>query len=227
MDLDIKEVSTTLNINEQTLLQWIEDGKIPSYMIGGVHRFNHEEIEDWILDNLQETKNQDLGNKGQQSFNLLRAFRKGIVCTDVEGHDKETIITNTMQRVAPTLELDPEVLSEVILERENLMPTALGKGFGIPHARDFYLPGHQDMICVTFLEKPIDYGALDGEPVHTFLFLLACNNKRHLSLLAKIAHLISDSTIREAFSQRPSKLRLLEIVKNWETNLLTVSNCCT
>jgi PTS system nitrogen regulatory IIA component len=220
MDLDIKEVSSTLNVNEQTLLQWVEEGKIPSYVIGGTHRFNHEEVEDWILENLQKTKSQEAGHKGQQSFNLLRAFRKGAVFTDIQGTDKETIIRNTTQRIAPKLHLDPEVLSEVILERENLMPTALGKGFGIPHARDFYLTDHQDMICVTFLDKPIDYGALDGEPVHTLLFLLACDNKRHLSLLAKIAHLISDATMREALSQRPSKLRLLELIKNWETTIL-------
>jgi nitrogen PTS system EIIA component len=222
MDLEIKEVSELLNVPEETLFQWISEGKIPAYSIQDRYRFNRAEIEDWVMQQkLQEDPEgmQATKKSGQLTFNLFRAIHKGEVFSDIEGDDKLSIIKATMKRLAPRLKLDPDVLTEVIMEREELMPTAVGGGFGIPHARDFLLKGQQDIVACVFLQKPIEYGALDGTPVHTLFFLLASDDKKHLSLLAKIAHLIANPEMQKQLATKPDKAKLLEMIQHWEANL--------
>ena len=222
MDLEIQEVSELLNVPMETLLQWAGEGKIPSYTIQERYRFNREEIEDWVMqqkllesfDGMQHSK-----KGGQLTFNLFRALHKGEVFSDIHGSNKQLIIKETMNRLAPKLKLDPDVITEIIMEREELMPTALGAGFGIPHARDFLLKGQNDIVACVFLTEPIEYGALDGMPVHTLFLLLASDDKRHLSLLAKIAHLIANPEMRKVLSRKPNKTELLELIQNWEANL--------
>lgn len=214
MDLDFEEVSATLDVSEETLLDWVKDGTIPAYSIGNRYRFNREEIEKWLLEHPHGPKSQ-----GQLSFNLFRALNKGDVFTDIANTSKEKIIEAVTAKVAELFHLDQDTLRDAILEREQLMPTAIGYGFGIPHARDFYLPDHQDAIFVVYLPKPLHYGALDGEPVHTLLFLFASTSKKHLSLLAKLAHLVNSPEMRVTLRKRPDKASLLELIKEWEATL--------
>ncbi|HSX25884.1 MAG TPA: PTS sugar transporter subunit IIA, partial [Chlamydiales bacterium] len=65
------------------------------------------------------------------------------------------------------------------------------------------------------------YGALDNQPVHTLFFLFACDDKRHLHLLAKLAHLSSKPENLTFLQTHPSKAELLEMIKNWEANIKT------
>jgi len=72
---------------------------------------------------------------------------------------------------------------------------------------------------VAFPSEPIDFGALDGEPVHSLFFLFSSQDKRHLHLLAKIAHLSSYPPALELLRSKPSKEILLSFVKDWEAKL--------
>lgn len=99
------------------------------------------------------------------------------------------------------------------------MPTALNNGIAVPHARDFLTKGPFDSVVIVFPEKAIEYGALDGKPVHTLFFLFACSDKRHLHLLAKIAHLCSDEQALQFLRTRPDKKKILEFIKHSEGSL--------
>ncbi len=229
MDLEVKEVAELLHVSEETLHDWIQAGKVPAYFLKERFHCNREEIEDWLMQqrHLSTAYASPYTSKkgGLSQFQLFRALNKGDVYTDIEGDDKLTIIQSTMQRISRKVKLDPEVLTELFMEREDMVPTAIGQGFAIPHARDFHLPGQHDVLAIVFLKKPIPYDALDGEPVHTLFFLLACNDKRHLSLLAKIAHVVSSSTMRANLATQPNKEQLLPIIQDWEAQLPTSAMC--
>src|SRR5688572_8586383 len=144
-----------------------------------------------------ETEENAQSRGGNKQFSLYRAIHKGGVFAQIPGHDKEEIIRNSMSQIAGDLNLDAEVLFELLWDRENMQPTALNNGIGIPHTRDFLLKGSQDVVAVVFPQNSIEYGALDGKPVHTLFFLFACDDKRHLHLLAKIALLCSQESFRD------------------------------
>lgn len=238
MDLKIKDVADLLNVSETTIRRWLVDGKIPAYRINHQYRFSRIEIEDWVLKH-KLGKNQEgvspfnsqpsplehveNGTKGGiKQYGLLRAIHNGKVLTNVAGQTKEKVIENTTDIIAKEYNLDADVLSELLLDREKLQPTALNNGIGIPHTRDFVMNAHQDVVIVVFPKKPINYGALDGKPVHTLFFLFACEDKRHLHLLAKIAHLSHQSATLDFLQQRPDKETLLEYVKSWEGKIQKV-----
>lgn len=239
MDLKIKDVADLLNVSETTIRRLLSDGKIPSYRINQQHRFNREEIEDWVM-NFKRGKDNEaspfneaekldtpaekssLSKGGSKQFSLYRAIHKGDVVHNIPGNTKEEVIRNTMKSIAKKLNLDEETLTELLLDRESLQPTALNNGVGIPHTRDFLLKNHHDLVVVATPQHPIEYGALDGKPVHTLFFLFACEDKNHLHLLAKIAHLSSLSETQSLLQKKPKKDAFLEYIKDWEGRIQKV-----
>ncbi len=232
MDLKLKDVAELLNVSETTVKRWVSDSKIPYYRLNHQFRFDRSEIENWMLACKQSqgkgkfspfdsSESGGAERLGTHQFGLLRAINKGGVWTNVPGSTKEEVIRSAMQAIAKDIQLDADVLTELLLDRERLMPTALSNGIAVPHTRDFLLQDSFDVVSVVFPDKPIEYGALDGEKVHTLFFLFACDDKRHLHLLSKLAHLSSKPENLAFLKKRPSKEKLLEAIKVFETNLRT------
>ncbi|MFI5343835.1 MAG: PTS sugar transporter subunit IIA [Chlamydiales bacterium] len=234
MDLKIKDVAELLNVSDTTIRRWIAEGKIPNYRINQSYYFSRTEIENWVITHqLSKThgsspftnkKDEPVIQKpvakgGSKQFSLFRAVHKGDVLHHVPGKSKEDVIRFTMKTVAKKLHIDEDVMTELLLDREKLMPTALNNGIGVPHTRDSFINLHHDVIIVVFPEEQLEYGALDGLPVHTLFFLFACEDKRHLHLLAKIAHLSSQPGSLDLFKTQPSKEHLLSYVKQWEGSI--------
>ncbi len=226
MDLKLKDVAELLNVSETTVRRWISEGRIPYYRLHQQYRFNRSEIENWVLSSKQEgtfasfeMQDERKETLGTQQFGLYRAIYKGGVYKDVPGTTKEEVIRAAVERISENISLDAEVITELLLDREKLMSTALSNGVAVPHTRDFLLQESFDVVAVVFPSQPIEYGALDGRPVDVLFFLFACDDKRHLHLLAKLAHLSSKEENLSYLRSHPSKHDLLEFVKNWESDL--------
>lgn len=223
MDLNRHEVARLLNISETTLDRWVREESIPAYQMGGELRFDRREIEDWVI-NRQGDKNIPMPSEvvsigGTLQYSLYRAIHRGGVLYDVPGKTKEEVISRAVMGIAERLDLDAEVLTDLLLDRERLQPTSLNHGIGIPHTRDFLIPSPHDVVTVVFPSQLLEYGAMDGQPVHTLFLLLACDDKRHLHLLAKIAHFSSDAQMRDLLTQRPARNDFFDVIKSWEGQL--------
>lgn len=234
MDLKIKDVADLLNVSETTIRRWVSDRKIPTYKINHQYFFSRAEIENWVISHKLDTthgispfaarkeanalsiNSSRSSTGGSKQFSLFRAIHKGDVLHNLAGETKEEIIRSTMRQMATSLEVDAEVMTDLLLDREHLMPTALNNGVGAPHTRDSLLNTHHDAVIVVFPRQLLDYGALDGKLVHTLFFLFACEDKRHLHLLAKIAHLSSQLHVLDFLQSKPSKDLLLNFIKEWE-----------
>lgn len=233
MDLKLKDVAGLLNISKTTLRRWLADGKIPAYRINNQYRFNRNEIEDWVMHQKIEPQSaqtlsnelsekhpeEALAKQGTKQFNLYRALYRGDVLFDVPGKTKEEVIRSVIHEVADSLNFDREVIVDLLLDRERMMPTSLNNGIGIPHARDNVIQGPHDVVVVAYPESPIDYGALDKKPVNTLIFLFASSDKNHLHLLAKVAHLCNEVNGRRIVQSKTGKDKLLAAIKDWETQV--------
>jgi len=217
MDLEINDVASLLNVDKQTIFNWVEEGKIPAYRIQEDLRFSKLEIEEWVVNQNQSTLSESkIDQTGQLQFLLYRSIFKGGVFSDIEGSTKEELIKNTMEKLATSHGLDQEVLTDLLLDREKLMPTAIGNGIAIPHARDYLNKDSHDIVITVFPKNPIEYGALDKKKVHALFFLFASDDKRHLNLLSKIAHLAADNEAQSFLQTKPNSQELLEYIKTWE-----------
>ena len=91
--------------------------------------------------------------------------------------------------------LDQEAIVRALQERETLGPTGVGHGVALPHAR---IAGLNEVKAVFIrLEKPIDFNAVDRQPVDLFFCLLAPENAgvEHLKALALVSRTMRDASI--------------------------------
>jgi nitrogen PTS system EIIA component len=228
MDLEKSDIADLLNVCDETVNRLIEEDRIPYYTLDGQKRFSRYEVEDWMLkvfcqedeilpfSSAQEGEVKNL----YQQYAFYRAIHKGIVIDQVEGDTKESFIHEAMHRIRDQVPFNEEVITTLLLEREELMPTAIGKSIAIPHTREFYLPALQDMVIVAYPKKPIEWGSMDKDPVKAAFFMFACDDKRHLHLLAKLAHFANYDKTAEILDSRLAKPELLSAVKVFESSLL-------
>lgn len=88
--------------------------------------------------------------------------------------------------------LDVHKVVDALIERENLGPTGVGHGIALPHAR----LNDVDQVRGMFLrlEKPLDFDAVDRQPVDLVFALLAPESAGvdHLKALALISRTMRD-----------------------------------
>lgn len=228
MDLTIQDVSELFELPQEVVEKWTHEGKLPAYLLEEQHRFSRIEIEDWFLKNrlevevhraispsLQEPIVSSSSKGGSSQFCLYRALHQGDLFSDVAGN-KEEVIREVATLVAKRQGVDPEILTELLLDREQMMPTALGSGIAVPHTRELMGKEGVDRIFVVYPKEPLDYGALDGHKVHTLFFLFSCDDKIHLQLLAKLAHLSVSGQAVSLLTAKPNKKKLLAFILDWE-----------
>jgi nitrogen PTS system EIIA component len=121
---------------------------------------------------------------------------KGVVSA-LKASDKKEAIQGLAARLGALIQRDPNEIFEILLQRERLGSTGIGGGVAIPHAK---LPKLDKIVGVfARLHKPIDFDALDGEPVDLVFALLAPEQAGadHLKALARIARLLRDPHVAE------------------------------
>ena len=110
---------------------------------------------------------------------------------------KKQALQELAKRAAELTGQAERAIFEVLVERERLGTTGVGNGIAIPHGK---LPG-LDRLHGLFarLEKPIDFDAIDEQPVDLICLLLAPETAGadHLKALARVSRLLRDSAICE------------------------------
>ncbi len=91
--------------------------------------------------------------------------------------------------------LPAETVYKALLDREGLGPTGVGRGVAIPHAR-FEGVDHVVGLFVR-LEKPVDFEAIDRQPVDLVFALLAPENAgaEHLKALARVSRTLRSESV--------------------------------
>ena len=91
--------------------------------------------------------------------------------------------------------LPERAIFDVLLERERLGTTGVGRGIAIPHGKLAGLERIHGLFAR--LEQKIDYDAIDGEKVDLVFLLLAPEGAGadHLKALARVSRLLRDNSI--------------------------------
>ena len=86
---------------------------------------------------------------------------------------------------------------EILLDRERLGSTGVGRGVAIPHGKLASLNGIFGLFAK--LQRPVDFDAIDDQPVDLVFLLLApeASGAEHLKALAKVSRLLRDERLCE------------------------------
>lgn len=112
------------------------------------------------------------------------------IIPSLRAHSKKAAIQELCDRASTVSGLPGKELVEAVLQREKLGSTGVGKGIAIPHGK--VTACGRIFGVFARLERPIDFDALDGEPVDLAFLLVAPESAgaEHLKALASIARLL-------------------------------------
>lgn len=133
-----------------------------------------------------------------------------IVCSGLKA--KADVIRQLAQRAAKVSGCDVGQIFEALSDREALGSTGLGNGIAIPHGKLAGLDG----VTAVFarLDEPIDFEAVDDQPVDLFMMLLAPvgAGADHLKALARVARLLRNEGTVEALRRARDAAELYAIL---------------
>ena len=119
------------------------------------------------------------------------------VIAGLKAKNKKQLLEELSSRAAPLAGIPDRRIYEVITERERLGTTGVGQGIAIPHGRI----GDLSKIIGVFarLETPVDYEAVDNQPVDLVFMLLAPEGAGadHLKALARVSRLLRNQVACE------------------------------
>jgi PTS system nitrogen regulatory IIA component len=111
----------------------------------------------------------------------------------LKANSKKQLLQLLAEKAAAVTELPERVIFDTILQRERLGSTGVGNGIAIPHGK---LNGVKKIVGVfARLETPVDFEALDDQPVDLVFLLLAPEGAGadHLKALSRIARVLRDT----------------------------------
>ena len=143
------------------------------------------------------------------SEGLARRIDRGGVYYNLEGDNPAAVLREIVQNVNLPKQVKRDVLLQTVLEREALMPTAMGDGIAIPHPRNPLLTDEGDeLVAVCFPRKPVPYAALDHRPVFVLFLILSAGTRTHLFTLSELSFLCRRADFREFLAGKPSREEL-------------------
>ncbi len=115
------------------------------------------------------------------------------VISGLKASSKKQGMQELARHAAQITGVNDKKIFETLLERERLGTTGVGNGIAIPHGK---LPEFKRLYGVfAKLDKPIDFDAIDEQPVDLIFLLLAPEGAGadHLKALARVSRLLRDA----------------------------------
>ena len=223
MQLSVKDVAKLLNVTDKTIYRWIKQESIPVYRINDQCRFNRAEIIEWATSRRIPLSADILTESDGSKVplpSLVDTVKTGGIVYRLGGADKPTVLRNVVDVMHLPEEVDREFLYQVLLARENLGSTGVGDGIAIPHVRNpIVLHITKPTITLCFLEHPINFGAIDGEPVDTLFTLISPTVRAHLHLLSRLGFVLQNPAFKEALKKQLLRDKVLEELARAESIL--------
>lgn len=223
MNLTVRNVCGLLRVSEKTVYQWISQGILPAYRINDQYRFNRAELLEWATSR-KMTVSAELFDEPESAAvpvpGLAEALQAGGIFYRIGGTDKPSVLRAMVEHLRVPEEVNREFLLQVLLARENLQSTGIGGGVAIPHVRNpIVLHVPRPMVTLCFLEQPVDFDALDGQPVHALFSLISPTVRAHLQLLSRLSFALHDARFKRVIARQGARDDVLAEAERVESAL--------
>lgn len=221
MQLTVRDVSRFLKVSEPTVTRWIKKRGLPAQLLNGQYRLNRSELLEWATANQIKVSSElfeDLDRDDEPVPSLVESLEAGGIFYNLQDTDKTRALQALVQVLPLPDEIDRELLLRLYLAREAAATTAIGDGIALPHVRNpIVLHVARPMVTLCFLEKPVDFGALDGKPVHVLFSLICPTTRSHLQTLSRISYALHDAKFRETVRRAAPRNEILRELRRVES----------
>ncbi len=150
-------------------------------------------------------------------MNISELLAPEAIVPALKAQTKKQLLQELAARAHQQTRMSERRIFETLMERERLGTTGVGQGIAIPHGR----MAEAKTITGLFvrLESPIDYDAVDSQPVDLVFMLLAPENAGadHLKALARVSRLLRDKATCEKLRSAASAEALYAILTGANT----------
>ncbi len=223
MKLTVKDAANLLSVSEKSIYRWIKNGSIPAYRVNDQYRFNRAELLEWATSRRiqvsPEIFQEPVGGDTPPP-SLSEALRAGGVHYRIGGCDKASVLRSVVEVMNLPEEVDSEFLYQVLLAREALGSTGIGEGIAIPHVRNpIVLHLSRPLVALCFLERPVEFGAIDHHPVATLFTLVSPTVRAHLHLLSRLGFILRNNEFRSAITRQASRNEIMHALAAAEAEI--------
>ncbi len=191
MLINTADVAELLHVEERKIIRWIQKEGLNAVNVNGVSQINRVDLFEYP--------------------SLSEALAVGGVYHGIEGDDWRSVLRNLVANLHLPAQVDREFLLQVLLSRKTLGAVAIGDGIAIPHVRSPILVNlPSPAITLTFLKKPVDFGARDEKPVGIIFMLASPTMRIHLHLLSILTYALQDDAFRAILRPTEDPKRILE-----------------
>lgn len=130
---------------------------------------------------------------------LAEFFHESLCIFDLKASDKHGVLTEMVKCISENLHFkDKDLLLDMLVNRESLGSTAIGKGVAFPHGRSLAI----QELTVLFARSAegVDFNALDSKPTHLFFLIIAPPQDKenlYLQVLGHLVELIKSAALRK------------------------------
>ena len=222
MELRVRDVAKLFAVTEKKINQWIDDKRMPARQVNGQFRFNRAELLEWATAH-QVPLSAELfadADPGVLPPSFAAALTAGGVFHATGVTDRESVFRIIVKNTLLPDEANRELLLDMLHAREALASTGIGDGIAIPHVRNpvvLHVPNALISLCL--LDTPIEFGAVDGKPVHALFSMISPTVRTHLHLLSRLAFALRDPEFKAAITRRAPPEEILKHAHRVEADL--------
>ena len=217
MQLTLREATTYLGVNEDTVRRWIKNRGLPAHRVNERLMLNAIEVWEWATENgiavSRDLLEQERGAP-ESVPPLADMLAAGGIHHDVAGEDRTAVLHELVARLPLPPAADRAFVEAVLEAREAMGSTGIGDGIAIPHVRNPLLLGvGEPRVMLCLLRHPIDFDAVDGQPVYALFTVVSSTVPAHLKILARLGFALHDPELRGRLRDRAPAADILARVR--------------
>lgn len=198
--LTVKELAEYLRLNERTVLKLAAQGALPGARLGNQWRFRRAVLDAWLDDQMLGVRPSARGELLDRpaTFSFDEGFGPEHVLLSLRGRTVPTVLQELAAHAqALGLVRDRTWFLGALIERENLLTSAVGHGVAFPHT----LARHPEQVVRPFLllgrsADGVDFRAPDRGLVHIVLLMGLRFAELHLPWLERLSTVLEDDRTR-------------------------------
>jgi PTS system nitrogen regulatory IIA component len=201
MHLTLRQAASYLDVPEPTIRRWIATRGLPAHRINERLHCNAIELWEWALANGLPVSKRLLEKAREGPADevpaLSQLLARGGIHRNVDGRSIAGVLREVVAVLPLPEDVDRDFLFTVLEAREALGSTGIGDGIAIPHVRNpILLHVEHPFVALCLLQFPVDFHALDGQPVRALFVVVSPNVPAHLQILARLGFVLRDEHLR-------------------------------
>ena len=150
------------------------------------------------------------------AWSLQALLSPDLIDLDLRSTTPQECIQTLAARIQAVHGIDPSPVVRTVLERETQLPTAIGQGVAVPHARLANIA--RPIIAVGRGARSLGFNAPDKIPVRLAFLILTPGSAplEQLRILGRVATLINSQTLRRGLMRAKTAAQFLDIVRTSE-----------